>query len=79
MSDVAIEFKSELFYGEALRVSVTAGEFSRVGFDLFYKLEKEAGGKQVPVAFAKTGMVCFNYSLKKIAAVPVEVSSRLGA
>jgi acyl-CoA thioesterase FadM len=79
MSDVAIEFKSELFYGEALRVSVTAGEFSRVGFDLFYKLEKEAGDKQVPVAFAKTGMVCFNYSLKKIAAVPVEVSSRLGA
>ncbi|HVU56001.1 MAG TPA: thioesterase family protein [Puia sp.] len=43
MADVAIEFKSEVFYGETIRASVAAGEFSRVGFDIYYKLEKISG------------------------------------
>src|SRR5215471_8364307 len=60
MSDVAIEFKNELFYGDVLIVSVTADEFSKVAFEIFYKLEKEKDGKKIPVAFAKTGMVCFD-------------------
>src|SRR5690349_830578 len=39
MSDVAIEFKSELFYGDKVLASVAAGEISKVGFELYYKLE----------------------------------------
>jgi acyl-CoA thioester hydrolase len=77
MADVSIEFKNELFYGDALRASVAASEFSRVGFDLFYKLEKQIGEKWVPVALARTGMVCYDYTLKKIAAVPKEICSKL--
>jgi len=88
MADAAIEFRNELFYGEALRASVAANEFSRIGFDLYYRLEKAAGGshiegqapgeeKWIPVAFARTGMVCYDYTLKKIASVPKEVCSRL--
>jgi acyl-CoA thioesterase FadM len=72
MNDVAIEYKNESFYGDAIRVSVAAGEFSRVGFDIFYKLEKETNDKPAIVALAKTGMVCFNYELKKIVRVPEE-------
>jgi acyl-CoA thioesterase FadM len=41
MSDVGIEFKNELFYGEEIIASVAAGEFSKVSFELFYKLEKK--------------------------------------
>ncbi|HTI93250.1 MAG TPA: thioesterase family protein [Puia sp.] len=77
MADVTIEFKYELFYGEILRASVAAAEFSRVGFDLYYKLEKQIGEKWVSVTHARTGMVCYDYSLKKIAAVPKEVCSKL--
>ena len=77
MADVTIEFKHELFYGEILRASVAAAEFSRVGFDLYYKLEKQTGEKWVSVTHARTGMVCYDYSLKKIAAVPKEVCSKL--
>jgi acyl-CoA thioesterase FadM len=77
MADVAIEFKSEVFYGETLRGSVAAAEFSRVGFELFYKLEKIVGEKWVTAAVARTGMVCYNYSLKKIASVPKEVCTVL--
>jgi len=77
MADVVIEFRSEVFYGESIKASVAAAEFSRVGFDLYYKLEKEAGDKWITAAVARTGMVCYNYSLKKIASVPKEVCTRL--
>jgi acyl-CoA thioesterase FadM len=52
-------------------------ELSRVGFDMFYKLEKQADEKDVIVAVAKTGMICYNYQLKKIAKVPVGVKEKL--
>ena len=79
MSDVAIEFKSELFYGDEVLVSVAAGDFSKISFDLYYKLEKRAGDKTITVAVAKTGMVCYDYEQKKVAAVPMEVIERLKA
>src|SRR5690348_10096156 len=41
MSDAAIEFKAESFYGDMLAVSVTATHFTRVSFDLYYKIEKK--------------------------------------
>ena len=77
MADVAIEFRSEVFYGESVKASVTAGDFSRVGFDIYYKLEKLANEKWATVALARTGMVCYNYSMKKIVSVPKEVCTRL--
>ena len=77
MSDAAIEFKSELFYGDTVIASVTVGEFSRVSFDLLYKLEKQKDGKKIIVALAKTGMVCFDYQAKKISPVPGEALERL--
>src|SRR5688500_9521280 len=58
MSDVAIEFKNELFYGDIVIASVIATEFGKVGFDIYYKLEKATGDKNnLLVAAAKTGMV----------------------
>jgi acyl-CoA thioester hydrolase len=77
MSDVVIEFKSELFYGDVLSVSVTASDFSKVAFDIFYKLEKEKEGKTIPAAFAKTGMVCFDYVTRKITSVPENAKRKL--
>lgn len=77
MTDTTIEFKQEVFYGETLRASVTASEFSKVGFEIFYKLEKPVGEKWIAVVHARTGMVCFNYNLKKIAPLPKEVPNKL--
>ena len=84
MADVTIEFRSEMFYGDILRASVAACEFYRVGFDLYYKLEKQvpppqpdAPPKWVPVSNARTGMVCYDYGAKKMAAVPKEVMNKL--
>jgi acyl-CoA thioester hydrolase len=77
MSDVAIEFKNELFYGDIVIASVTATGFSKAGFDIYYKLEKSLGGKNILAAAAKTGMVCFDYTKKKIVAIPEEARQKL--
>ena len=68
MADAAIEFKNELFYGETIIASVAVTAISKIGFDLIYKLEKEEDRKIV--AIAKTGMICYDYTVKKITAIP---------
>jgi acyl-CoA thioester hydrolase len=77
MADVGIEFKKELFYGETVNASVCAGDFTKLSFDLYYKLEKEVEGIWQTVALAKTGMVCFNYQSKRVNPVPEEAKKLL--
>jgi YbgC/YbaW family acyl-CoA thioester hydrolase len=78
MSDVAIEFKTEAFYGDELRIDITANDFSRVSFDLVYKFSKKSiEGSQVIVAVAKTGMICYDYGKKKVVGIPDEANIKL--
>lgn len=79
MADAGIEFKSELFYGDMVLVSVAVADLSRVGFDLYYKLEKEDQSNKVTVALAKTGMICYDYERKKIVGVPPGLSDSFRA
>ena|SRR5690606_2428390 len=79
MADVMIEFKNELFYGSQVKVFVKASEFSKASFNLYYKLEalKDNGNKNQLIAVAQTGMVCFDYTRKKVMPIPVTVLSKL--
>ena len=70
MSDLAFEYKTESFYGDEIAVSISAGEISRVSFELYYQLTTIRNDKSILLAKAKTGMVCINYQTKKVAAVP---------
>jgi acyl-CoA thioesterase FadM len=77
MSDVTIEFKKELFYGEEVEARVLATEFTRVGFSLYYQLLKTVSGESKVIANAKTGMVCFNYTIKKVTGITAEAKEKL--
>ncbi len=79
MADVTIEFKSELFYGDIVIASVTAGEITRIGFELFYKLEtvSKNAGKNNMAAAARTAMICYDYDRKKIVSLPEDVKKQL--
>jgi len=78
MSDVAIEYKNQTYYGDSILVSVAVGDITKVAFDLFYKLEKiSSDGKIVSVAFAKTWMVCYDYDAKKVTAIPEEALKKI--
>ena len=71
MRNVAIEFKKEIFYGDAVKVYLGVSNFSKVSFDVFYKMVK--GNDEIIVALGQTGMVCYNYQSKKIVSVPEEM------
>jgi len=77
MADVMIEFKNELFYGETVLASVTVGAISKIGFELYYKLEKQTSEGTKKIAFAKTGMICYDYKKQKIADMSEEAILRM--
>jgi acyl-CoA thioesterase FadM len=75
---VAIVYKNEIHYGDEIRLSVAATDFTRAGFDLVYKLEKNAD-PSILLATARTGMVCYDYSLKKVTGLPDAAKEKLSA
>ncbi|MEO6843707.1 MAG: thioesterase family protein [Ginsengibacter sp.] len=79
MSELCVEFKNESSYNDLLEVKIFTGELSRVGFELFYEISVKRNEAFVVIALAKTGMVCYNYKIKKIEAVPDELKSILSA
>jgi acyl-CoA thioesterase FadM len=80
MSDAALVFKNEIYYGDELLISIRAAEFNRVGFDLIYKMEKKPADQPlITVALVKTAMVCFDYSQKKVVPLPENAVLKLKA
>jgi acyl-CoA thioesterase FadM len=65
MADAAIQFKNELHYGDTVTIEVAAFGFSKMGFDLVYRLTKLKDGKPMIVGIAKTAMVLYNYTERR--------------
>lgn len=68
VTDAAIEYKAESFYGDELSISISINDFNKYGFDIYYQIKRKSDNKEI--AKGKTGVVCFNYSVKKIAPLP---------
>ena len=79
MADAAIEFKRELDYGEEVIISVTAANFDKYSFDIFYKMEVTTSAGVVLAGKAKTGMLCFDYKAKKKVSLEEEVIRTLSS
>jgi len=75
VSDVAIVYKSESFLGDTLQFEIAVGDLNKYGFDLFYRVTNKATGKEV--AHGKTGIVCFDYSKRKIASIPEKLLGKM--
>ena len=70
MSDIAVEFKHESFYGDSIKAEIFSGEVSRVSFELYYRLTTTRNGQYILLALAKTGMLTYNYENKKPVSIP---------
>ena len=79
MADAGLIFKQEMYYGDELLISIRPEAFSRVGFDLVYKIEKKNGEEWITAVVAKTAMTCFNYDLKKVVSLPAAALAKLSA
>lgn len=73
--DAAVEYKAESFLGDVLQIQIAADDFTKYGFDLFYDVKNKSTGQEV--ARAKTGIVCFDYSRRKVARIPEALLSKL--
>jgi acyl-CoA thioester hydrolase len=68
MTDTVIVYSSEGFYGDKIRIDVALENMTNTGCDIFYKLINSKNEKEI--AKAKTGIVFYNYQLKKVARTP---------
>lgn len=71
MSDAAVVYKSEAFHGDLVDGYLYINDLNPYGFDFIFLYKK--GDKEV--ARAKTGLVFFDYNLRKIAKAPEELKN----
>jgi acyl-CoA thioester hydrolase len=70
MADLAVQYQQESFYGDVLQVDLAAAEITRISFELYYSIRTNRNGQVINIAVAKTGMVCYDYTLSKVVQIP---------
>lgn len=70
MTDAGIQYKSEGFYGDELLIEVGVLDFSKIGCDVVYCIKNKKSKKDI--AFAKTGIVFYDYVNKKVVTIPTK-------
>ncbi len=75
MTDAAIEYRSESFYGDVLVVDVGVAELEKRCCDIVYRVTRKEGGEEV--ARVKTGVAFFDYATRRVVAVPEEFPDRV--
>lgn len=68
MTDAAIQYRGEAFAGDRLQIEVAVSEAARTGFRFFYRITRH--GDEALIAVAETGMACFDYQRRRVAALP---------
>jgi acyl-CoA thioesterase FadM len=68
MTDLAVVYKSQAYYGDRLKFELGAGDFNKYGCDIFYRATNVKNKK--PVLEAKTGLIFFDYAKNKVATIP---------
>lgn len=77
MADSAIQYKGESFYGDIIQVSISVGQMTSISFDMYYTLTTQRAGSIHTIAWVKTGMICFDYSSRKIVSMTSELEKIL--
>lgn len=78
MSDLAVEFLNESFYGDRLEIQLYVGGITKKSFELLYLITTMRNDKSITIAKAKTGMVCFDYKEKQVAFIPSTLKEIIG-
>jgi YbgC/YbaW family acyl-CoA thioester hydrolase len=75
IADVAVQYKSESFLADVLIIKIAVSDFSKYGFDMYFLIENKMTGKEI--ARGKTGIVCFDYDIRKVARIPEDLRQKL--
>lgn len=73
IADALVIYKAEAFLGDSLTIQLAVNDINKYGFDILYLVTNQALGKEI--ARGKTGIVCFDYDKRKVAAIPERLLS----
>lgn len=76
VGDQAVQYKSEGFHGQTLRIEMAADDFSPKGLDLVYRVTEAQSGREV--ALGKIGLVCVDLGSRKPSPIPEAFMRQLG-
>ena len=68
VTDLAVIYRSEAFGNDLLKFDVGVTDYNKYGCDIIYRVTQEKTGKDV--AFAKTGVVFFDFKVRELKHVP---------
>jgi acyl-CoA thioesterase FadM len=74
MSDLIVNYKSQVYHAENIRIDIAVTDFTRKTCDFYYKVTKV---DETIVAFAKTTITFFDYNLQKTVGVPEQFRNRI--
>lgn len=77
MSDAALVYKGEGFSGDIFDIAIGTADIAPFGFDIYYRITTIRDGKTILIAEAKSGMIYFDYSTRKVARLPEEWKEKL--
>jgi acyl-CoA thioester hydrolase len=75
IADAAVIYRAQAFYGDCLRIQVTAGDFGSRGCDFYYRITHVTDNRVL--AEAKTGTVYFDFHAQKTISFPDNVLAKL--
>lgn len=68
VADAAVQYRTESFHGERLRIELQAMDFNKYGCDLVWRITEVHSDREV--ARGKTGILCFDYQARKPVLIP---------
>ncbi|WP_110054704.1 thioesterase family protein [Chitinophaga sp. S165] len=77
MADAALVYKGEGFAGDIFDIAIGVADIAPFGFDFYYRLTTVRGEKTILIAEAKSGMIFFDYSARKVARLPEDWKEKL--
>ncbi|MBW8684314.1 acyl-CoA thioesterase [Chitinophaga rhizophila] len=79
MADAALVYKGEGFLGDVFDIAIGAADIAPFGFDIYYRITTVRNDKTIIIAEAKSGMIFFDYTHRKVARLPEEWKEKLSA
>lgn len=77
VGDVLVQYKTEAFHREIMRVELVPADLGNYGFDLVFRMTEAKTGREI--ACGKLGMVCIDKVARKVIVTPESIRARLMA
>ncbi len=70
INELAVNYLKEMFYGDVIKIDLSVGDITSLGFELYYRMSINKNGENLISAIAKTGLIFFDYTAKKTSSIP---------